>query len=121
MVRQSEVEEGYDDYGDEEGKDVEEEEKQSQEGQQEKDQSFEYTAPGRPRREAAGRGIDHLEPTIGGKSYDTKTGTQFFQIKGSKGQSWTDDYYKATVDTCFAQIGLKRGSRHTRKGQQCTC
>ena len=109
MVRQSEVEEGYDDYGDEEGKDVEEEEKQSQEGQQEKDQSFEYTATGRPRREAAGRGIDHLEPTIGGKSYDTKTGTQFFQIKEPEVERYNDEYYKATVDTCFNQMGAKRG------------
>ena len=50
-------------------------------------------------REAADRGIDHLNPTIGKKTHDTKTGTQFFQIKEPKGERWTDEYYKATVES----------------------
>ena len=96
---------------------MEEEEKHSQEGQKEKCKSFEDTVTGRPRREASGRGIDHLRTTIGGKSHDTKTGTQFFQIKEPNGERWTDDYYKATVETCFTQMGTKRGSRHMEKCQ----
>ena len=46
-------------------------------------------------------------PNIGGKSHETNTGTKFFQIKEPKGESWTDEYYKATVDTCFTQMGKK--------------
>ena len=52
-----------------------------QEGPEEKDKSSEETATDRPRREAAGRGVDHLEPAIGRKLHETKTGRQFFQIK----------------------------------------
>ena len=66
--------------------DVDEDEKQSQEGPEENDKSFEETSTGIPRREAAGRGIGCLEPTIGGKPHDTKTGTQFSQIKEPKGE-----------------------------------
>ena len=95
---------------------MDEEEKQFQEGTLEKDKSFEGTATGRPRREAEGRGIDHLEPTIRAKFHDTKTGTQFFLIGEPKGDIWIDEYYKATVDTCFTQMGEKGGSRHTEKG-----
>ena len=64
---ESEVEEGPDDCGDEEGSDVEEEEKQSQEGPEEKYRSFAETTTGRLRIEAVGRGIDCLDPTIGEK------------------------------------------------------
>ena len=78
---QSEVEEGFDGCGDEDGVDVEEEKKQLQECPENKYQSFEDTATGKPRIEAAGKGIDRLEPTIGGKSHETKTGTHFFQTK----------------------------------------
>ena len=53
--------------------------------------------------------IDRLDPTIGGKLHDTKTGTQFFHIKEPKRERWTDEYYKATVDTCFAQVEAKKG------------
>ena len=77
----SEVEEGYDYCGYEEGAYVEEEEKQFQEVPEDKDQSFEETSTGIPRIEAAGRVIYCLEPNIGDKLYETKTGTQFFQIK----------------------------------------
>ena len=86
---------------------MEEEEKQSQEGPEDRDKSFEETAIGRPRREAECRGIDCLGPTIGGKSHETKTGTHFFQIKELKGEIWTEEYYKETVDNCFTQMGKK--------------
>ena len=46
---------------------------------------------------------------MGGKLHDNKTGSQFFQIKEPKGERWTDEYYKATVDTCFVQMGAKKG------------
>ena len=72
--------------------DVDEDEKQSQEGPEENDKSFEETSTGIPRREAEGGGIDRLEPTIGGKLHETKTGTQFFQIKEPKVDRWTDKY-----------------------------
>ena len=81
MYGESEVEAGYDDCGDEEGADVEEEEKQQQEGPEYKYKSFEETETGIPRREAESGGIDRLETTIGGKFNETKTGTQIFQIK----------------------------------------
>ena len=29
-------------------------------------------------------------------------------IKEPKGERWTDEYYKATVDTCFNQMGIKK-------------
>ena len=89
---ESEVKEGSGDCGDEEGLDVEEDEKQSQEDPEEKYKSFEETETGRPRIEAAGRGIDCLEPAIGRKSHETKTGTQFFQIKELKGEILTYEY-----------------------------
>ena len=54
---------------------MEEENKQSQEGPEGKDKSFEETATEIPRREASGKWIDCLDPTIGGKSHKTKTGT----------------------------------------------
>ena len=99
MGGEREIKERYDYYGDEEGAGVEEEDKQSQEDPEYKDQFFEETAVGRPRREVSGRGIDCLEPTKGGKSYNTNTVTQFFQIKEPKGERFTYDYYKATVNT----------------------
>ena len=55
------------------------------------------------------RGVDHLDPTIGGKSHDTKTGTQFFPIKEPKREIWTDKYYRSTFDTCFTHMRGKRG------------
>ena len=91
-----------------------EEEKQSQEYPEVKYKSFEETATVRTRIEAAGRGVDRLKPTIGGKLQETKTGTQFFQIKETKGEILTDDYYKATVDTCFTQM-IKKGDQYIWK------
>ena len=44
---------------------MEEEDKQSQEGPDEKDKSFNETETGRPRREAEGKGIGCLNPTMG--------------------------------------------------------
>ena len=64
---------------------MEEEGKQSCEGTEDKDQSFEDTSTVRPSIEAASRVIGRLEPTIEGKFHETKTGTQFFQIKEPKG------------------------------------
>ena len=81
-----------------------EEEKQTQEGPEDKYKFFEETAAGRPKIESEGSGIDCLHPTIRGKSHETKTGTQFFQTKEPKGERWTYEYYKATVDTCFTQM-----------------
>ena len=46
--------------------DVDEDEKQSQEGPEENDKSFEETSTGIPRREAVGRDIDRPKPTMGG-------------------------------------------------------
>ena len=57
---------------------MEEEEKQLKEYLDEKYQSFEETARGIPRIEAAGREIDSLEPTVGGNSHETNTDTHFF-------------------------------------------
>ena len=48
-------------------------------------------------------GIDLHEPTIGGGYHETKIGTQFFQIKETKGERCTEEYYKAKVDTCFTK------------------
>ena len=55
-----------DDNSDEEGADVEEEDKQLQEGPEDKDQAFKETKTGIPSREAEDRGVYRLEPTIGG-------------------------------------------------------
>ena len=46
---------------------MEKEEKQSQEVPKDKYQSFEDIVTGRPRREAAGRGIERIDPTVRGK------------------------------------------------------
>ena len=51
--------------------------------------------------------IDYLDPNIGEKLHETKTGTQFFKIKGTKGEKWTEDCYKATVNHCFTHMGEK--------------
>ena len=64
-------------------------------------------------RESAGRGIICLDQTIGGKSYETNTVTQFFQIKEPKGWRLTDEYYKATVDTSFTHMGGGGGGTNT--------
>ena len=53
-------------------------------------------------------GIDRLEPTIEGKSQETKTVTNFFLIKEPKGERWTDEYYKATFETCFTHMGANK-------------
>ena len=82
---ESEVEEGSYDCVDEEGAYVEEEEKQLQEGPDRKKKSFDETAIGRPSIEAEGRGIDRFDPTIGGKSHETKTGTYSVIHKPSDG------------------------------------
>ena len=71
---------------------MDEEDKQSQEDPEDYIQSFEDTATGISRIAADGRGIDHLEPTIGGKSHETKTIMQFFQIEEPKGEIWNDEY-----------------------------
>ena len=63
---------------------MEEEEKQLQEGQEEKYKSFLDTRTGIPRREASGRGIDHIEPTKGGKLHETNTGTHFPKSRNTK-------------------------------------
>ena len=46
---------------------MDEEETQLQEYPEDKNQMFEETETGRPRREAAGRDIDIHDPIIGGK------------------------------------------------------
>ena len=60
--------------------------------------------------------VDLHEPTIGGGGYhETKTGTQFFRIKETKGERWTEEYYKTKVNTCFTQMG-ERGDQDIWKG-----
>ena len=70
---------------------------------------FEETITGITRREASVRGIGRLDKTIGWERlHDIKTGMKFFQIKEPKGEIWTEEYYNATVYTCFTQMGEKR-------------
>ena len=54
-------------------------------------------------------GLIDSSKLCGGGSHETKTGMQFLQIKEPKGERCTDEYYKATVDTCFTHMGTKRG------------
>ena len=95
---------------------MEEDKKQSQKYPEDKYKSFEEIETGRTSREAAGKGIGRLNPNIGVKFHETKTGKQFFQIKEPEGERWTDEYYKAIFDTCFTQMGKKGNQDICGKG-----
>ena len=58
--------------------DIYDEEAHTQDNPYNHSQSVEELVRNITRRESVGRRIDYLEQTIGGNTYDTKTGIQFF-------------------------------------------
>ena len=75
-------------------------------------QSVEESVRNITRREAIDRGIDHLEPTIGGNTHETNSGMQFLQIEVPKEELWDNEYYRISVNTRFTHIGAKKVSKN---------
>ena len=75
---ESELEHRSDDGDDEEGLIMDDKKAYLQDDPDNDSQSVDDSLGNRPRRAAAGRGINFLETTIGVKTHDTKTGMHFF-------------------------------------------
>ena len=98
---ESKLEHGSDDDDDEEGVDMDDEEAHTQDDPDDDRQSVEELVVNRPTWMASGRGIDRLEPTIGGKTHDNKTGMHFLLFEKPKEERWSDECYRKTVNKCF--------------------
>ena len=67
--------------------------------------------PLRPRRAAAGAGIDRLEMNFGGKSYYTVKHRQMLMQKMRNYTTTEEEYHQAAVDVMFTQMSAKKGMK----------
>jgi hypothetical protein len=65
----------------------------------------------RPRRAAAGAGIDRLEMNFGGKSYYTVKHRQMLMTKIRNYTTKAEGFHRAAVDVMFTQMSAKRGMK----------
>ena len=76
----------------------------------EKEDSNEQTK-GRPKRRAAGAGVDRLEMRFDGKKYPDLTMKQFIQVTKIASQNNSERFFKKCVDIVFTQMNAKKGFR----------
>ena len=66
---------------------------------------------GRPKRKAAGAGVDRLEMRFDGKKYTDLTMKQFLQVTKTASQNSSERFFKKCVDIVFTQMNAKKGFR----------